>query len=337
MFLLNTLFQKKYFFSLLMLGLLFLLSGCSSDLRLNNSNENNNFKEEMDDDTKTINETLNNSLNSGFFERKLKQGNLERTYYIYIPETIEENTATIFNFHGGFGNGKRHCESSNIFKTADEFGFIVVCPDGTSSGRRIGSNLLYWNDGQINTPAQRNSVDDVGFVELIISDLKQSWNIDKNRIYATGLSNGAIFSYRLACELSDKIAAIAPVAGAVGDMVESCKPKRQVPMIIFHGLKDTNIPIDGGVGSGFSGHNFSPFSDARTMCFKINNIDENDLIDSGEVGNAKYESYGKETKERCIFWTLDDVGHTWPGANKNISASEEMWNFFKNHTLFTNN
>ena len=99
-----------------------------------------------------------------------------------------------------------------------------------------------------------NKIDDVEFTRKVLDDLATTATIDSKRVFATGMSNGGIMSYRLASELSDQIAAIAPVGGPMG--TDTCKPKRPVSVIHLHGTDDEPAPFKGGKGKGLSGTEF---------------------------------------------------------------------------------
>jgi polyhydroxybutyrate depolymerase len=134
---------------------------------------------------------------------------------------------------------------SGFNEVADQNGFIVVYPNGTSLLSE--DILLTWNGGTCCGYAQEKNVDDVGFVRAIVPDLQSLVIIDAKRIYATGMSNGGILSHRLACEAADLFAAIAPVSGTLN--FSPCNPSRPISVIEFHGTGDQHIPYHGGFGS----------------------------------------------------------------------------------------
>jgi len=133
--------------------------------------------------------------------------------------------------------------TSGFNTLADEKDFIVAYPNGTG---RFGDKLLTWNGGTCCAYAVDHQIDDVGFIRALITELESKYKIDPKRIYATGLSNGAIFSFRLACDASDIFAAIAPVSGTLN--YAQCNPSQPVSVIEFHGTEDTHIKYDGGAG-----------------------------------------------------------------------------------------
>ena len=154
------------------------------------------------------------SLGPGDHTRTLKVGDLDRKYMIHISKQYDSKTPMplVLSFHGGGGNAESMVRFCGLNDKADEAGFIVVYPSGT--GRL--EKLLTFNGGNCCGYAMQNNVDDVAFVRALLDDLATVANIDSKRVFATGMSNGGIISYRLASELSDRIAAIAPVGGPMG-------------------------------------------------------------------------------------------------------------------------
>ncbi|MDA0732920.1 MAG: hypothetical protein O2837_08720 [Bacteroidetes bacterium] len=191
--------------------------------------------------------------------------------------------------------------------------------------------------------ASTNNIDDVGFIDSLLNTLTNQYSIDTNRIYATGISNGGFMSYRLACELSDKIAAIAPVASSM--LMDVCNPTRPIPIIQFHSYFDSNIPHLGGVGSGFSSHYNPPIDSILNVWSNSNSCSNiNDTI----ITNSQY-TFKKWTNCNCSseihYYITQDGGHSWPGGIQTntgdptssfINANNLMWDFFQQHTLNCN-
>ena len=150
----------------------------------------------------------------------------ERSAIVHVPPHAidKRDIPVVLNFHGGGGHGANEQEYSLMDRLADRETFVAVYPNGSG---RFGKRLLTWNAGTCCAYAVINNVDDVGFVRALTSKLAESIPIDRRRIYATGLSNGAMMSHRLAAEAGDLIAAIAPVAG--GMVVPGMKSTRYIP------------------------------------------------------------------------------------------------------------
>ena len=264
---------------------------------------------------------------------------LERTYLVHLPEnnTNNEPLPLIIAMHGGVGNASNLQNQSQLSKKADKENFIVVYPEGVEGGIL---NIRTWNAGWCCGHASESNIDDVGFINALIDTLLNTHSIIENRIYATGMSNGGFMSYRLACELSDRIAAIAPVAASM--TFNNCTPNRSVPIISFHSYQDENVPYLGGQGSGLSNHHNSPQDSVLDVWKYLNNcIDENDTV----VNNSEYTFIKRlncECNAEIHQYLTQDGGHSWPGGKSTISgddvssyidANDLMWDFFKQYTL----
>ena len=173
-----------------------------------------------------------------------------RTYLLHLPEGFSADSTypLLVAMHGGFGSAQQMESSTQLSEKADEEGFIVVYPEGSEGFL----NIRTWNAGGCCGYSQDNDIDDVGFINALLDSLIADHPIDENRIYATGMSNGGMMAYRLACELSDRIAAIAPVAATM--VYTDCAMENDIPVIHFHSYLDSNVPYDGGIGDGFSDH-----------------------------------------------------------------------------------
>src|SRR3954453_21116917 len=175
----------------------------------------------------------------------------ERAYTLHLPPAVATGTALplVLVFHGGGGEGKQMPALTGMNAIADREGFVTAYPDG------IDRN---WNDGRYSQAiaTQRFNLDDVGFVSMLIDELAATLPIGRSRVFATGISNGGMFSQRLGCELADKGAAIAPVAGSLpGVLAPGCAPSRPMPVLMIHGDTDPLVPWNGGpvAGSGNRG------------------------------------------------------------------------------------
>src|SRR5271165_1129168 len=154
--------------------------------------------------------------------RSITVSGMIRSYIVHVPKGHDQKALpVVLALHGATMNGAMMAWFSDLNRKADEAGFVAVYPNGTGS-----RSSLFWNGGNCCGSAMQNKVDDVAFVSALLDDLMRAYPVDVQRVYATGMSNGAIMAYRLALELSDRIAAIAPVAGSVG--TEISQPKRPV-------------------------------------------------------------------------------------------------------------
>jgi polyhydroxybutyrate depolymerase len=246
-------------------------------------------------------------------------GALQRTYTVRLPSAYDGNTPLplVIAMHGGFGSGTQLENQSQLTVKAEQEGIIVVYPDGMPSLLGIRT----WNAGGCCGYAMNN-------------------NIDTLRIYATGMSNGGFMSYRLACELSDRIAAIAPVSASM--TIDACQPLRPVPVISIHSYLDTSVPYLGGVGDGVSGHYNSPQDSvlnafaAHANCTVLNDTMQHD------ASMTVIRWHDCDCGTDVITYRTQDGGHSWHGGNgtgigdppsTTISANDLMWGFFQEHTL----
>lgn len=165
-----------------------------------------------------------------------------RTYLVHVPDRPPPagGFALVLVFHGGGGRGARIRRQTGLDRLADARGFVTIYPDGVDG---------HWNDGRSTI---RNPQDDVGFVAALLDQVAAGTPVDQRRIYATGVSNGALFAERLGCDLSDRIAAIAPVAGSLpADL--ACRPGRRVAVLQIDGTDDPIMPFAGGRVADFGG------------------------------------------------------------------------------------
>jgi polyhydroxybutyrate depolymerase len=191
-------------------------------------------------------------------------------------------------------------------------------------------------------------VDDVGFIRALLEDLMHVVRVDPSRVYVTGLSNGAIMAYRLAAELSDRIAAVAPVAGTMG--TGECLPRRAVSVLHIHGTEDEFIPFAGGRGKrSITGTDFRPVEDSIRAWARANGCQPDPAIErlpdtasDGTTVTRKTYSGGADGAE-VVLVVVHGGGHTWPGrparstvlgrASGNVSANDMMWDFFRRHPM----
>jgi len=227
---------------------------------------------------------------------------------------------------------------------SDKEGFAVVYPDGVEK---------HWNDGRkkVRYRSHREKIDDIGFISALIDHLVKERNIDKRRIYITGISNGAMMSNRLACELAGKIAAIAPVAGNMPyDLLPHCSPSRPVSVLMISGTNDSMIPWEGGearfkrfeFGKVLSVAETIKFWVAHNRCKPTPDITWEPDSNPQDGTRVRKETYGgcREGTE-VILYAIEGGGHTWPRGlqylperivgktSDDIDANKVIWSFFK--------
>lgn len=273
----------------------------------------------------------------------------ERTYHVYVPSHLPEASPVplLLALHGGTGWGLQFEKNSGFDGLAEANGFLVVYPDGIEIGDGGGllANGRVWNGGYCCGRAVTEGVDDVKFLSMLIDQLDKDYPVDTTRVYAAGHSNGAIMSYRLACELSDKIVAVGLQAGSLG--VDTCPMKRPVSLLHIHGTADTNHPIDGGVGtSGISGVDFHPAIDGVETIARADGCESTPSSDVDTVNRDLTIDVYEGCRERSdvVFVRVRGASHAWMGHEGSRAAqlltgapymdydsSLAIWTFLASH------
>ena len=304
---------------------------------------------------------------AGNYDYTLEHDGLIRSYIVHIPPAYNTNKKypVVIMIHGGGGNAEAMQRYVLIDKVADKEGFIVVYPDGTGK-TVLGTKIYSFDAGRCCTP---NEVDDVGFISKMIDKLGEDFNIDKKRVYATGLSNGAQMSYRLACELGDKIAAIVPVSAIGFD--SGCALKRPVPTLHIHGTADTCAPYNGGVTGGGCTKEFlkayfnvdydAPLIEVESVPSFIEEWKTNEGLPTEVKASSPYPGVtcasSENEKTEVSLCTIEGTGHIWPGESygnpckggmdtklcktyisilgtkSDWYSNQYIWDFFKKYSL----
>ena len=275
---------------------------------------------------------------AGTTEATVTVGGKARSFRVHVPPSHKGRSPTpvVLVFHGGGGSAQQIEEqSSKMNPISDREGFVAVYPQGTGV-------IPTWNGGLCCGRAVEDSVDDVAFVSALLDHLESKLCTDRRRVFATGMSNGAILSHRLGCELSERIAAIAPVAGTIG--VAACNPKRAVPVLQIHGSLDGHVPWQGGEGCGPSKVSFTSVPSTMEGWQQRNGCAATTTT-YFEQGDGKCASY-TGCRGSVVLCTVDGGGHSWPGGvlktgvadcpadgaqSQSFLASEVIWKFFKEH------
>lgn len=273
----------------------------------------------------------------GDYRFSFVHGGITREYRVHVPASYRPGrpTAMLIALHGGGGDAAFQANDSKygLISKSEQGGFIAVFPNGYS--RWPSGVLATWNAGKCCGPAQKNNVDDVGFIREVIHRMERQASIDARRIFATGMSNGAMMSWRLACE-APEIRAIAPVAGS--DNTPACKPSRPVPIIEFHSFDDDHVPFNGGKGDlSVAQVDFVSVPSAQAKWVQIDRAQPKPsrvLTVAGAHCDLHRAGEGGAPVELCV---TDTGGHSWPGGGTQqgrkqpsmaISANDLMWNFF---------
>lgn len=260
---------------------------------------------------------------------------MQRNYILYIPEIYDGSAAVplVLNFHGYGSNAAQQMFYGDFRDIADTEGFLLVHPEGT-----ILNGDQQWNVGFLENG---NTTDDVGFTEALIDELANLYTINLDRVYATGMSNGGFMSFLLACQLSEKIAAVASVTGSMTpDIYNACNAQQPTPILQIHGTSDSNVPYNGATNS-------LSIEDVTSYWVNYNNCETNptittfpdtDTTDGSTVEHSVYEN----TNNGITIEHMKVIGggHTWPGSaiilpgtNQDINASMEIWHFFSRFNI----
>ena len=253
-------------------------------------------------------------------QRVLTIGGMERTYFLHIPSGLNdhESVPLVFVFHGFQENGAFARNYTGMDKIADANRFIVVYPDGSGP-----SGSLSWNASGCCGYALQNNVDEPAFVRAIIADVEAIVKVDSRRTYAAGFSNGALLSYRLACEMSGTFAAIAPASGVL--MYSPCQPQQPVSIMHVHGINDRVVPIEGG-GSGIQ---FPPVEESLAAWAQLDGCSGEEPVEKDGV--LAHTTYGSCKPGVSVeLYVVDGTGHGWP-SQYIAPISQMIWDFFSTH------
>lgn len=263
-------------------------------------------------------------------ERTVTVEGIERTYLLHVPTDYDRAAlALVLTFHGWNSNAMAMQDRSRMNDTADREGFAVVYPQGIGDSFNAGGDCC--------GDALDMNIDEGAFVRAILDDVAAVLCLDRRRVYSTGMSNGGFLSYRFACEMTDVIAAVAPVAAVV--RVPTCEPSRPIPVLHFHGTSDAFVPDE---GRSYVSPPVPSVQDTIDSWLQHNGCTGDPAV-TYEQGDARCEAWttcdADAEVELCL---ITGGGHTWPGGmpapnlgvtTTDISASDWMWEFFKRHAL----
>ncbi|MBU1705982.1 hypothetical protein KKG19_04650 [Patescibacteria group bacterium] len=297
-----------------------------------------------------------NGITPGDYTYKISVGSMRREYVVHVPTLYNEDhpSAVVIMFHGGGGTAQDAITETGWNKKADRGGFLAVFPEGSrqdpDNPASFSNNPQTWNDGS-NRPtvgAVRREIDDVRFVSALIDDLIARFNVDERRIYATGFSNGASMTFRVGRELSGRLAAIAPTAGS--DWLEKRPIGRPISLLYMTGTADPLNPIDGGeIFIGQTSYGIKP-PVQQTIQKWVQMLscpaDSSVIYNSDGVIGMAYSPCMEGSE--VVFYTIDGMGHWWPGwippdsypswlmnifgnPSDKIQGTDVIWEFFQMH------
>lgn len=273
----------------------------------------------------------NNFAGTTIFDSIVSNG-IYRKFRLYVPTIYSGTTAVplVLNLHGYTSNSTQQQAYANFMPIADTANFLLVQPDGTLNGGN-----QFWNAGFAPPPP-----DDVMFIKDLIDSLDLIYNIDPDRVYSCGMSNGGIMSYYMACNLPGKIAAIASVTGSMLNAWFTCVPNRPFPVMEIHGTTDGTVNYYGDavfanidtIIKKWRIHNNCTAAPVTYSVPDINNTDNCTAV------NFKYLNGNNGSSVE--LYRVVGGSHSWPGAfpifsntNQDFSASVEIWRFFRKYKL----
>lgn len=280
----------------------------------------------------------------GDYECSLECEGQNRSYLLHVPPCFDgsKRLPVVIVFHGMSANAKLIKKLTHLDETADKHGFLVVYPSGTGFGLRKGFNC----GGCLSDFVERDA-DDVAFTKAILDDLVATACADPRRVYATGLSNGAMMCYRLAAEIPDRITAIAPVSGTLATDIG--RPRCPVSVLHFHGTCDNVLPFHGPNPEKRNFYDFLSVPETIRLfagaagCSQAPVVTQCPDVDPDDETTVRVHRYGDcQPGIDVVLVEIVGGGHQWPqhalpfrylgDATNDIDANEMMWQFFCQHS-----
>lgn len=262
--------------------------------------------------------------------RTLTSGGVERSYIVTVPSDLDGSVPLVVMLHGGFGSAKQAQSAYGWDELAVSDGFVVVYPDGLGKAWNAGGGCCGTSGSA--------GVDDVAFIREVVRAVSRSVDIDAERVFVTGMSNGAMMSYRLACD-TDIFAAIAPVAGTV---LGECDDPQPTSVLHIHGLSDDSVHYDGTPGNGAVRIDGMPILEINALWRTVDGCPEPTITESASVTTSTARCGSHDV----TLLSVEDAGHQWPGSTVSraqvrlgadepsdaLNATAEIWEFFEQHS-----
>jgi|TARA_B110000483_G_scaffold20927_1_gene23559 polyhydroxybutyrate depolymerase len=283
----------------------------------------------------TAEEELGQSVTSPTKEAELPRGLIDMSFahggeiresLLYVPDSYNPSMGAplMLSFHGFGLDSQSQLKQADMRSLADRDGILLAYPQGTLLGR-----FPHWN-ALPNSPENKSAVDDLGFVRELISQIESDYPINRERIYASGFSNGGMMAYALACYEKDLVAAVAVVSGQLLDNGETCSPESSIGVIMLHGTDDRVIPYEGAFGQ---------LSAQEAVDFWVEHNETNispqiDIFVDGEMTIERHFYDQGNNGVAVEHYKYLEGQHVWfnqrvEGAN----ASELIWNFVSDYDL----
>jgi polyhydroxybutyrate depolymerase len=253
---------------------------------------------------------------SGFVDgtsmHTINVGGRDRVYRLHKPAGVPASAALVIVLHGGFGTGDYAERNYGWDQLADSQKFVAAYPNGFNRAWNVNGA------GCCGRPAKAG-IDDVGFITAAVADIEKNVSINASHVYATGMSNGGMMDYTLACDTT-LFAAIGPVSGT---QLDPCRSPHPVSIMHIHGTADPLVPYGGGPGRGFVHLDGPPIQDINAFWRNVDHCATPALTTSGSVTTS---TAGCLDNRGVVLITIDGGGHHWPDF-----ATEKLWQFFVAH------
>ncbi len=264
---------------------------------------------------------------------------IKRDFITYLPDINATGLPVIISLHGNLGTPEGQLKLADFRPLAIREKFMIVCPAGIDRS---------WNDGRA-TRANKKNVDDVHFINELITYILTTYKADAHRVYVTGMSNGGFMASRLACELSNRIAAVAIVAATMDKDVDYA-PVKPIPVMYIHGTDDPIVPFEGGMIKKGAGGKIYGHEEALQKWASADNCNLKPIVTSlpqlvNDGTSVTKEEYTRGGAKRVVGYTITSGGHTWPGgpqylpkfvvgiSSKNFDACQAICDFFIQYHL----
>lgn len=271
------------------------------------------------------------------FRESIITDGLQRTYTLNLPPNYyeSENIPLVIALHGLGGDAVQIERDYGLTNKANQSGYAIVYPEGIIKPGIFG--IRTWNAGNCCDYAQNSNINDVKFIKTLIDLLLLEFNFDDKRVFVTGMSNGAMLAYRLACEIPDKIAAIAPVSGI--QVINECNPNNPIPILHIHSQLDDIVPYQGGYG--LAEYEFPSVNSVLEKWSLLHNCDSSSPTFSKDYNNYQYKKWECNNAVVIEYYLTKDGGHSWPMGLKPrlgsddpsaaINATNKIWEFFNKY------
>ncbi len=279
----------------------------------------------------------------------LKSVGHDWTYHVHVPKNYDKTKPSplVLVLHGAGGNGKIYLDRNNWRNQAEKGHFIVVAPDGLPARPNKTANFFtnprLWNSGQLRPLSPRSRVNDIQFFKDLLDNVARQYNIDDQRIYVTGHSNGAGMTFMLGAKLSERFAAIAPGLGL--NWINDAAPKHPLPTLYLLGTVDPLIPIKGGESKlPWGKRTTPPVSQGIHSWAKALGCSTEGKTLSHKNGVKKVQYGSGQSGATLTVWYIEGQGHGWPGGKASglperligpqagtVNATEVIWDFFAKH------